>query len=130
MVVSLLSCGAGSALADSDYERGYREGYSRGYQDAQKSVNSSLSARPRENKTRGLVIIRATYGDYSHSCDLTSWAAGYFNNHTSATADVTNQLCGDPSPGNRKSLKVEYYCNGEQKSASAYEHRQLSLSCY
>lgn len=117
------------ASAESDFERGYREGYSRGFQDGQNSKPSPPRSGFRHNPS-GIVVTRAWYGDYRRSCDATSWAVRAFNNRMRADAEVTNGICGDPAPGQRKSLNVEYYCNGEAKSADAYEHRRISLSCY
>lgn len=117
------------AVAQSDFERGYRDGYGKGYQDglnaAQTGLVKSHSAGP-----PGIVVIRARYGDDNKSCDLTAWSAKHFNGRTGGDVEVTNKLCGDPSPGNRKSLHVEFLCNGQAKTAEAFEHRRLSLYCY
>lgn len=122
------------ASANPDYERGYREGYRQGYQDGQKLSLSAESVSIRSNagnkRRYGIVVIRARYGNNEHRCELTAWAAERFNGRTSAEVDVTNQLCGDPAPTKRKELTVEYYCNGEARTSSAYEHRRLNLSCY
>ena len=130
----LLAHGAHPAFAESDFERGYREGYGRGYQDGlgatQFSPTQSHPARRPGAVPAGIIVIRARYGDEHKACDLTAWAAQRFNGRTSAEVDVSNQICGDPSPGNRKSLHVEYLCNGQAKMEEAYEHRRLSLSCF
>lgn len=126
----LLVIGTPAALAETEFERGYREGYGQGYQDGL-SERRSAAVKPKPySGAPGIVVIRAWYGDDHRSCDLTSWAAGRFNNRTSAAVDVSNSICGDPAPGKRKSLQVEFYCKGELKTADAYEHRQLSLNCY
>lgn len=78
----------------------------------------------------GIVVIRARYGDDNKSCDLTAWAAKHFNGRTSGDVEVTNQICGDPAPGSRKSLRVEFLCRGQTRTAEAYEHRRLGLYCY
>lgn len=118
-----------NAAADSDYERGYREGYRAGFQDAQKS-GGGRAAQGQGRKARGIVVIKARYGDDERGCDLTAWAAQRFNSRTSAEVDVTNEICGDPAPTQRKELTVDYLCDGEARSASAYEHRRLSLYCH
>jgi len=51
------------------------------------------------------------------------------NGRMTATLDVTNDICGDPSPGDRKSLDVTYGCGAIGKTASANEHRSVSLDC-
>lgn len=38
-------------------------------------------------------------------------------------------MCGDPSPGDRKSLEVTYVCGSVAKTASANEHRSVTLDC-
>lgn len=130
LVGILLAAGTPVALAETEFERGYREGYGQGYQDGM-SAHQSVAAKPKPySGAPGIVVIRAWYGDDHRSCDLTSWAAGRFNNRTSAAVDVSNSICGDPAPGKRKSLQVEFYCKGEVRTADAYEHRKLSLNCY
>ena len=69
------------------------------------------------------------YGSNAHSCDATRWAARHANGRTSATLDVSNEICGDPSPKDRKQLEVTYVCGTIAKTASAYEHRSVSLDC-
>lgn len=128
----LLTLAVPPAFAESDFERGYREGYGIGYRDGQsagRAGQSNLVNRPSAGPA-GIVVIRAWYGDEHKYCDLTAWAAKHFNSRTSAEVEVTNQICGDPSPGNRKSLRVEYLCKGQTKTEDAYEHRRLSLHCY
>ena len=130
----LLAFGVQQACAESDFERGYREGYGRGYQDGlgatQFSPAQSHSPRRPSTGPAGIIVIRARYGDDHKACDLTAWAAQRFNGRTSAEVDVSNAICGDPSPGNRKSLHLEYLCNGQAKTEEAYEHRRLSLYCH
>ena len=117
------------AFAESDFERGYRDGYRKGYQDG---MNSGPSGSPQwqGGGTQGIVVIRARYGDENRSCDLTARAAQRFNGRADAEVDVSNQLCGDPAPGGRKSLQLEYLCKGQTRTAEAYEHRRLSVNCY
>jgi hypothetical protein len=128
--------GSPAAMADSDYERGYRDGYGRGYEAGREASRKDGYRDGRGtylNPSRlpaGIVVTSATYGDGRRYCDLTSWAVQQFNRRTSANVAVTNELCGDPAPGKRKSLEVEYLCRGEAKTASAYEHRSLSITCY
>lgn len=125
-----------AVVADSGYERGYRDGYERGYEAGREAARkhqfrderSGYSASPR--LPAGIVVVSASYGEGRRRCDVTTWAVQQFNRRTSATVGVSNELCGDPSPGKRKSLEVEYLCRGEMKTASAYEHRTLSLNCY
>ena len=115
------------------YDEGFRRGYERGQRDAQAQVGNPPPGAvlvPVVPK-RGIVVLRAWYGDGERrACELTGWAARRFNGRTSESVEVTNQICGDPAPGQRKELTVEYMCGGETRKESAYEHRRLSLSCY
>jgi hypothetical protein len=129
LVGLLLAVDIHLACAESEFERGFREGYSKGYQDSL-NAGKSIPAKPQSGAPPGIVVVRAWYGDDHKSCDLTAWAAKHFNSRTSADVEVTNEICGDPSPGNRKSLRVEFLCNGQTRTEEAYEHRQLSLRCY
>lgn len=140
------ACLAPAAAAQSnDYQQGYREGFDQGfkqgYDRAAREAGSQINqpppgatmvvpAAPMVPK-RGIIVLRAWYGDGERrSCNLTGWAARHFNNRTSQSVNVTNQICGDPAPGERKQLTVEYMCGAETKRESAYEHRSLSISCY
>ena len=125
----LLAFIAYPALAESDFERGYREGYANGYREGMSASQANPVRRPVSGPA-GIIVIRAWYGDEHKYCDLTAWAAKHFNSRTSAEVDVSNQICGDPSPGNRKSLHVEFLCNGQTRMEEAYEHRRLRLSCF
>jgi hypothetical protein len=150
--VGLLACAFSLAAASSgsqaqeDYQRGFREGYDQGYrQGYERARNEAQSNAPPPGAyvappptyvvpavpKRGIIVTRAWYGDGERrACNLTGWAARLFNNRTSQSVNVTNEICGDPAPGQRKELVVEYMCGAETKRASAYEHRSLSISCY
>lgn len=129
MLSALLACFAQFAVAQTDFERGFKEGYGKGYQDGVNAAQSRLARNP-SVVPAGIVVIRAWYGDDNNSCDLTAWSAARFNSRTSGEVEVTNQMCGDPAPGKRKSLRVDFLCNGQARTLEAYEHRRLSLYCY
>ena len=141
-----------AALASNEYERGYRDGYENGYREsydrgfeagrtsAQREFQNEDRQRQRDRDrdrdrssgsrhTTGIAVLGASYGDGRRSCDLTTWAVQQFNRRTSGSAEVNNNLCGDPAPGERKSLQIEYICRGKTKTVSAYEHRTLTISC-
>lgn len=132
LALSLLLGICAAALADDRYDDGYRRGYQEGFRDGQRA---SERERQRDDfqrgaiPQRGIVILSAIYGDGFRQCDATAALAGRFNGRPSASFDVTNQLCGDPSPGARKLLTVEYLCAGQRRSASSNEHRSLNLGC-
>lgn len=145
--LACLACLAPPAAAQSgDYQQGYREGYDQGFkQGYDRAMREGSAAAPGNAAPgyapgyavpaapvpkRGIIVTRAWYGDGSRSCNLTGWAARHFNNRTSQSVAVTNNICGDPAPGQRKELVVEYMCGAETKRESAYEHRNLSISCY
>ena len=115
------------------FDEGFRQGYDRGQREAQAQAGNPPPGAvlvPVVPK-RGIVVLRAWYGDGERrACELTGWAARRFNGRKSESVEVTNQICGDPAPGARKELTVEYMCGGETRRESAYEHRKLSLSCY
>jgi hypothetical protein len=69
------------------------------------------------------------YGTSSKSCDATRWTARMANGRASASLDVSNSICGDPAPGDRKSLSVTYVCGSIAKTAEAFEHRTVYLDC-
>jgi len=129
------AAGAPNAESSDDYREGYRAGYDdgfqRGYEKGMReggvAAAPAPSAPPRS--TGPITISRAVYGTSSRMCDATRWAARSANGRMSATLDVTNSICGDPSPGDRKSLDVTYVCGTVAKTASANEHRSVYLDC-
>jgi len=136
VVTLALSCAVHAQ--SPDYQQGYKEGFDQGFkqgydravQDGRVPPPPAVVAPPPVPK-RGIEVLRAWYGESERrSCDATGWVMRRFNHRSSASADVTNQICGDPAPGQRKELVVEYMCGAETKRASAYEHRSLSISCY
>jgi len=132
------ACLAPSAYAQHpEYQRGYREGYDQGFQQGyDRAMHENRPPPPAvvvpvEPPRRGIYVLRAWYGESERrACDLTGWAARRFNGRASQSVAVTNQMCGDPAPGERKELVIEYSCGAEPRRASAYEHRSLSISCY
>ncbi|HEX7560401.1 MAG TPA: hypothetical protein VF386_14460 [Usitatibacter sp.] len=131
----IVAAGAPNTDSSDDYRDGYRAGYDdgfqRGYEKGMKEGGVAAvpapSAPPRS--TGPITISRAVYGTSSRICDATRWAARSANGRMSANFDVTNSICGDPSPGDRKSLDVTYVCGTIAKTASANEHRSVYLDC-
>jgi hypothetical protein len=124
------------------YRRGFKEGFDEGYrkgiEEADKRAAAAASAaaaaaaeasKPRP--TGPIMVTRAIYGPSSGggSCDATRWVARKANGQRSASVDVTNNMCGDPAPGKRKSLEITYICGAMVKEASAFEHRSAYLDC-
>jgi len=124
--------------SDDRYNQGYRAGYDDGFQRGyEKGLREggaqapapSVAPGPPPRATGPITISRAVYGTSSKSCDATRWAARMSNGRASATLDASNSICGDPAPGDRKSLDVTYVCGSIAKSATAYEHRSVYLDC-
>lgn len=119
-----------------EYQRGYREGYDQGFQQGydramRENRPPPPAVVPMPPPRRGIYVLRAWYGNGERrACDLTGRMARQFNGRPSQSVEVTNQLCGDPAPGERKELVIEYSCGAENRRASAFEHRTLSISCY
>lgn len=140
-----IAVGAGAAWgADGDEDRAsprdaYREGYQRGYEDgfekgyrkglaeARESAPAAPAAPPRP--TGPITVSGAYYGTSAKSCDATRYVARRANGKRSYSFEVTNEMCGDPSHGDRKELQVTYVCGSLAKTATANEHRTIYLDC-
>jgi hypothetical protein len=109
------------------YQRGYEDGFEKGYRKAQEEARDAAAAPPRP--TGPIAISSAIYGTSSRHCDATRYVARRANGRRSYSFEVTNEMCGDPSRGDRKSLDVTYLCGALAKTASANEHRTLYLDC-
>lgn len=122
------------------YRRGYDDGYAAGYRRALEEGSRPpvvvapppppVQVQPSAPRPTGpITITRAIYGSSSRSCDATRHVARQANGRLSANVGVTNEMCGDPSPGSRKQLEVTYTCGRIVREASAYEHRSVYLDC-
>ena len=121
------------------YRAGFDEGFQRGYQRALDEQRRGpiaapppppVQAPPPPPRSTGPIhISRAVYGSGNNICDATRWARSHANGRQTASLDVTNNICGDPAPGDRKSLEITYVCGDVPKTASANEHRSVWLDC-
>lgn len=124
---------AGTAAGQQSYE--FKDGYSQGYKDGfDAGYRKGLAeSRPVEAQAKGfpIAITAATYGpeDSNQRCDATRYVRKEANGRRSASVAITNNMCGDPAPGKRKSVEITYLCGAVAKTASAYEHRSAYLSC-
>lgn len=131
----------GVVADNASYQEGYRQGYEDGFQAGRKAGNRPDS-RPdaiqpfrepsvNSNSTRNsrIRLYSATYGTYKKRCDATAYTAPRINGRSSASFAVSNQMCGDPDPGQRKSLQIHYACGDTEKESTAYEHRDIYVSC-
>lgn len=122
---------AAAAQDSPDFKQGYSQGFKDGFDEGYRKAASDQGAAA-ATASRGftIAITGATYGpENGSSCDARRYVAPRINGKRSVSIDVTNQMCGDPSPGNRKSLNITYLCGNVPKTASAYEHRSAYLSC-
>ncbi|HET9470401.1 MAG TPA: hypothetical protein VFO24_04805 [Usitatibacter sp.] len=113
------------------YQRGYEDGFEKGYQKAMDEARAALppaaAAPPRP--TGPIAVSGAVYGTSSKNCDATRYVARRANGKRTYSFEVTNDMCGDPAHGDRKSLDVTYICGAMAKTATANEHRTIYLDC-
>ena len=125
-----LSVGA-AAQDSSEYKEGYADGFRDGFEKGRrKAITEQRGEIPSESRGQLINVTSAIYGpDGGSSCDARRFVGSRLNGRRSGSIDVTNKICGDPSPGDRKSLEITYRCGNLVKTASAYEHRTVYLSC-
>ena len=118
------------------YKDGFDEGYRKGREEAEHRAAAAANAAAaaateaaRPKPTGPIRIVSAIYTGGSGSCDAHRWLGPKVNGKRSASVEVSNNMCGDPAYGKRKSLEVTYICGTMVKEASAYEHRTLYLDC-
>jgi hypothetical protein len=84
--------------------------------------------------TGSIEVVAAEYGVPGRTCT----AGPDIRKHVSEACggirprclvSVSNGWCGDPAPGEVKTLTVEYLCGTTRKRASAAENTGLILSC-
>lgn len=111
------------------YERGFERGYEKGLAEGQRRAAAAPPPPPPAPRIGPIRVTGASYGTSSRSCDATRWVASRANGRRSHSFEVTNNICGDPSRGDRKELEVAYRCGEIAKTASAPEHRTITLDC-
>jgi hypothetical protein len=113
------------------YRRGYEEGFARGYEKGLAGGDRAAPpAAPAPAVATGPIRVSgAFYGTSSSNCDATRYVGSRANGKRSYSFQVSNNICGDPAKGERKSLEVTYYCGRLSKTASANEHRTVYLDC-
>jgi hypothetical protein len=112
------------------YERGYDRGYSKGMAEGNRGANMAPPPPPPPPIATGPIRISgAFYGTSNKTCDATRFTRKHADGKGSASFNVTNDMCGDPSRGDRKTLEVTYWCGQLSKTASAREHQTIYMSC-
>lgn len=119
---------------DEGFRAGFKEGYSKGYiegvAEGQRRAGPPAVAPPPKPGPDGPIRIQsAFYGTSSKNCNATHWLALRADGRRSHSVEIENKICGDPAPGQRKSMEVTYRCGTFPKAASAFEHRTLYLDC-
>jgi hypothetical protein len=137
LLAAMLSAAAlGSALARAQDAGDFRDGYAKGYKDGfdagyQKALAEQRAAVEAAAKNAPIVVISAMYGPENSGkrCDASRYIRKEANGRRNASVPITNDMCGDPAPGERKRVEVTYLCAQVTKTANAYEHRSVYLSC-
>jgi hypothetical protein len=115
------------------YERGYDRGYKRGLEEARRTGPAHAAppavAAPPPVILGPIKVTSAFYGSSSKTCDASRWVGRHANGRTTYSVNVSNEMCGDPHHGQRKTLEVVYWCGQVAKSASAREHQSVYLNC-
>jgi len=117
------------------YRRGYERGYDRGYRkglEGDRRPPPPAPAPPPPPPVPVLGPIKVTsafYGSGSKTCDASRFVGRQANGKRTHSFNVTNDMCGDPHQGQRKTLEVTYWCGAVSKSASAREHQSIHMNC-
>ncbi len=113
------------------YEKGFERGYSKGLAEGERRAVAAPAPPPPPPPPRlgPIAVIQADYGSTAHRCGATRYLARRADGKRTFSMEVTNGICGDPSPKDRKSLDVTYRCGEIEKTATAYEHRNIYLDC-
>jgi hypothetical protein len=117
------------------YERGYDRGFERGLQEGQKrglaTQNVAPPPPPPPPPVLGPIkVTSAFYGSGKKNCDATRYVARRANGNRTHSFKVSNDMCGDPDRGQRKTLEVTYWCGQVSRTASAREHQDIYLNCH
>ena len=135
LFAAALSAGAQSREEPREdaYRRGYDEGYERGYQrgleEGERRARAAMAPVPGAPRIGPIRVTGATYGSPAHKCDATRYVARRADGKMSYSFEVSNEMCGDPSHGDRKELAVTYRCGDALKTTAANEHRNVYLDC-
>ena len=76
-----------------------------------------------------LRIVEARYGTDRRTCDATRAVRRACEGESDCSLKAGNELCGDPTPGQVKTLYVTYRCRGRTRNITRTEGKQLGLDC-
>jgi hypothetical protein len=121
-VLALTATATGAFAQSAEYRRGYDAGYAAGQRDARDD-------RGGPSPWSRLHIEEAEYGARGANCDARRGVREQAERNR-GNIEVSNQLCGDPAPGEQKRLRLVYRC-GDSASARAFarEGETLRLNC-
>jgi len=115
------------------YERGFERGYRKGVAEGERRAPVAAPPPPPPPPVPVLGPIRvsgAFYGTSSKNCDATRYVGRQSNGKRSHSFKVSNEMCGDPARGDRKTLEVTFWCGQVSRTASAREHQTIFLNCH
>jgi hypothetical protein len=95
-------------------------------------LGGSGRARPVVQASRDeppIRIVEARYGTDRRTCDATRAVRRACEGESDCSLKAGNELCGDPTPGQVKTLYVTYRCQGRTRNVTRGEGKQLSLDC-
>ena len=118
------------------YEKGYDRGFERGLAEARKpgmapgaAAAVPTPAAPPPPMLGPIKVTSAFYGSGKKNCDATRYVGRHANGNRTYSFKVSNDMCGDPDRGQRKTLEVTYWCGEVSRQASAREHNDIYLNC-
>lgn len=138
---------AGRAMPGESIEQIFLRGYQRVYAEAMsqsqyqspyqggRPIDAGRQPTPQRRACMRLRVLDARWTDDQRACDATRAVADFANSRAVANVQAGNGLCGDPAPGRRKALQIEYacgdpaYCGNEVRTAAAPEGRAAQLVC-
>ena len=111
------------------YERGFERGYRRGLAESERRAAPPVIAPPPQPVLGPIRVTGAYYGTSSRNCDATRFVKRRADGKRTFSFKVTNEMCGDPAHGDRKTLEVTYRCGEVTRTGSAREHQTVYMNC-
>jgi hypothetical protein len=130
-----------AAAADSfqdGYRQGFQDGYRQGFEDGSRrwpgagpagAPPAGIPAAPAAAALQTIRVTQADYGDGYSDCSATATVARLLDGKRGGSLRAGNELCGDPAPGRRKTLRVLYFCGAQEREATAPQNEMLTIRC-